>query len=60
MKFLLSRINTISGLYVTPQGNGLFKWEVLKFVKSLHKKLSAKIQMAQQGVPSLFFYESHY
>ncbi len=59
MKFLLSRINTISCLRVTPQGNGLFKWEVLKFVKSLRKKSSAKIQMAQQAVPSLVFYESH-
>jgi hypothetical protein len=50
MKFLLSRINRISGFYVTPQGNGLFKWEVLKFVKLLRLKPSAEIQMALQVI----------
>jgi hypothetical protein len=51
MKFLLSIINRISGFHVTPQGNGLFKWEVLTFVKLLRIKPSAKIQMAQQAIP---------
>jgi hypothetical protein len=37
MKFMLSKINTISNLHVAPQGNGLFKWEVLRFVKPLHR-----------------------
>jgi hypothetical protein len=41
MKFLLSRINTISGLHVAPQGNGLFEWEVFKFVLiSLQQELN--------------------
>jgi hypothetical protein len=34
MKFL-SKINTISGLHVAPQGNGLFKGEIFTFVKPL-------------------------
>lgn len=50
MKFVLSKINTILGLHVVPQGNGLFKQEVFKFVKPLCIKSSAKMQMAQQVV----------
>jgi len=51
MKFLLSKINIISGLHVAPQGNGLFKPEVFKFLKPLHIELSEKIQMAQEAIP---------
>jgi hypothetical protein len=55
MKLLLSRINIILGLRIAPQDNGLFKWEAFKFVKPLRIKLSAKIQMTQQAIFSLFF-----
>jgi hypothetical protein len=34
MKFLLSKINTILGLHVASQSNGLLKWKVFKFVKN--------------------------
>jgi hypothetical protein len=55
MNFLLSKINTILDLHVTLQGNGLFNQKVLKFVKLLHIQLNAKIQMAQQMIPWVFF-----
>ncbi len=51
MIFLLSKINTISGLHVALQNNGLFRRKVLKFVKLLCIEASAKIQMTQQVIP---------